>query len=83
MSAPVLGLAYAPKVRHFMKMLGTEDRIFELDRTTGEGLSEAIISSWEGREENLHKVRPVMEEVKERARAAYRDAYERYLTETV
>jgi len=79
MSTPVLGLAYAPKVRHFMKMLGTEDRIFELDRTTGEALSEAIISSWEGREENLRKVRPVMDEVKKKARAAYRDAYERYL----
>ncbi len=80
MSAPVLGLAYAPKVRHFMKMLGTEDRIFELDTTTGEALSEAIISSWEGREENLASVGPVMEEVKKRAHAAYRDACDRYLS---
>ena len=79
MSVPVLGLAYAPKVRHFMKMLGTEERIFELDRTTREALSRAIIDFWEGREENLARVRPVIEQAKARAHAAYRDAYERYL----
>jgi polysaccharide pyruvyl transferase WcaK-like protein len=78
MYVPVLGLAYAPKVRHFMKMLGMEDMIFELDEITGDRLASAIVNAWHVRDETARRMKPVIDEVKERVREAFRQADNRY-----
>ena len=80
MYVPVLGLAYAPKVRHFMKMLGMEDSIFELDGISGESLASAIIAVYDKRAKYREKMTPVIDEVKQKAQAAFAAANERYFT---
>ena len=80
MYVPVLGLAYAPKVRHLMKMLGAEDSIFDLDGITGESLASAIIAAYTKRARNREKMTPVIDEVKQKALAAFAAANKRYFT---
>ena len=79
MDAPVLGLAYAPKVRHFMKMLGAEDLIFELDSITAESLSSAMSGAWGRRKEIKEQIRPSLEKSKRKAREAFTVFKERFL----
>ena len=81
MYVPVLGLAYAPKVRHFMKMIGMEDLIFELEEISGEKLSSVIIDAYTRREAFRRKMKPAIDEVKKKAAAAFVTANERFFSE--
>jgi L-malate glycosyltransferase len=79
MYAPVMGLAYAPKVRHFMKMIGMPELIYELEKISAESLSSAIINAYNNRESNREKLKPVIDEIKQKALAAFGVVNDRFL----
>ena len=79
MYAPVMGLAYAPKVRHFMKMIGMPELIYELGEISAEGLSSAIVNAYNNRESNREKLKPVIDEIKQKALAAFSVVNDRFL----
>lgn len=79
MGAPVLALAYAPKVRHFVRMLGIEEATFEFSGFSGDALAGAIARAWAGREATRGRMRPAVEAAKRRARAAFEDFGARFL----
>jgi len=54
--SPVVGLAYAPKVRGLMRQLHMEDRCFEVDSVGREPLGEALQRAWESRRELRRKL---------------------------
>ena len=79
MNVPVMGLAYAPKVRHFMKMIGMPELIYELGEISADGLSSAIVNAYSNRESNREKLKPVIDEIKQKALAAFSVVNDRFL----
>lgn len=74
MQAPVMPLAYAPKVRHFARMLGIADAAFEFAGFSGERFAGALVRAWETREQTRARLLPEVDAAKGRARAAF-DAF--------
>lgn len=58
---PIVGLIYAPKVRSFMRDVDCVEFGLELADITAEHLSERLVTAWNGREELLHKQKPIVE----------------------
>lgn len=79
MYTPVVGLAYAPKVRHFMKMIGMPELVYELKEISAEGLCSAIVNAYNDRESNREKLKPVIDEIKQKALAAFSVVNDRFL----
>lgn len=71
MYSPVLALAYAPKVRHFVKALGIEDCAFEFAGFSADRLADAIVRAWNEREATRARLRPAVDAAKGRAAAAF------------
>ncbi len=71
MEVPVVPLAYAPKVRHFARMLGLEEASFEFAGFSGERLAAALTRAWEGRERTRERMVPQVDAAKARARGAF------------
>ena len=82
MDVPCIGLAYAPKVRHFMDLMGTPESLIELADFSAAGLLAQVqrLSAHDG------AIRPAwtarVATLKEQARAGYRALAERYLNRT-
>lgn len=79
MHAPVVPLAYAPKVRHFARMLGLADETFEFAGFTAERFADALAGAWERRETTRARLIPEVEAAKGRARAAFDAFVERFI----
>lgn len=71
MGAPVLPLAYAPKVRHFALTLGIGDTAFEFAGFSGERLAAAVTQAWGERETTRSRLKPAVAAARERARRAF------------
>jgi polysaccharide pyruvyl transferase WcaK-like protein len=79
MHAPVVPLAYAPKVRHFARMLGLAGETFEFAGFTAERFADALAAAWERREATRARLLPAVEAAKGRARAAFDAFVERFI----
>lgn len=71
MGAPVLPLAYAPKVRHFARTLGIGESSFEFAGFSSERLAAAVTQAWGAREATRERLRPAVAAAKARARKAF------------
>ena len=71
MYTPVLALAYAPKVRHFARMLGLTGETFEFAGFTAERFANALAAAWERRAATRARMVPDVDAAKGRARAAF------------
>ena len=79
MQVPVVPLAYAPKVRHFARMLGLNDTVFEFAGFTGERFTDALATAWERRDATRARMLPEVEAAKSRARAAFDAVVDRFI----
>jgi polysaccharide pyruvyl transferase WcaK-like protein len=79
MEVPVVPLAYAPKVRHFARMLGLEGSSFEFAGFSGERLATALTRSWEEREQTRARMVPQVDAAKARARGAFDAVVARFI----
>lgn len=68
--APIMGLAYAPKVRGFMKLLDCRSLCFELKEITARSLSQTLITTWKKRAEIGARQQIVIDQLKAGARRA-------------
>ncbi len=79
MDVPCIGLAYAPKVRHFMDLMGTPESLIELADFSAAGL----LAQVQRLSVNDGALRPAwttrVATLKEQARAGYQALAERYL----
>lgn len=79
MKTPCIGLAYAPKVRHFMDLMKTPDSIIELNSFT----ADELVGHVKQMIKEDSKIRPAYEtrvdELKERAAEGYRVFCDKYL----
>ena len=79
MEVPVVPLAYAPKVRHFARMLGLEGSSFEFADFSGERLATALTRAWEEREQARARMVPQVDAAKARARGAFDAVVARFI----
>lgn len=75
---PIVSLIYAPKVRGYMRLLGSPELGVELAGLTAETLSKIIIDSWSRRAEIKHSQKLVIDRLKAGAHEACRIVVERY-----
>jgi len=64
MDTPCVGLAYAPKVRHFMRLVGTPEHTIELPTLTGDRFAETVTRAFEARAQLRATLAARMQEIK-------------------
>jgi len=76
--APLVGLIYAPKVRGYMRLLGSERYALELASLTPEMLANTVAAAWANRAEIKQEQQKVVDELKAGARRAATSIRTRY-----
>jgi polysaccharide pyruvyl transferase WcaK-like protein len=79
MHTPCIGLAYAPKVRHFMGLIGFPERLVELAELRAEVLAAKVAQVAQEREQTLPALVRRVEELKSAAERGFQFLAERYL----
>ncbi len=69
---PIVGLAYAPKVRSFLRQLGTPERSHELGELTASFVAERLLDAWNQRSSIRAAQQAVVSQLEEGAREAAR-----------
>ena len=67
---PIIGLPHQPKVAHYFKSIGIEDRILSFKDFSASSLTEVLVKGWSDREQIRTTLRRTVEVARERARVA-------------
>jgi polysaccharide pyruvyl transferase WcaK-like protein len=68
MNTPVVSLNYAPKVGHYMKLIGAEDFALDLEGLTAETLCAKTVELWHKRQDRSVQLRDRLSELKTMSR---------------